>query len=56
MASVTELLTFDNEVFRSYVFWTSVLTLKMLLMAGLTGYHRLRTNVRACTRIVSTTI
>lgn len=40
MTSVVELLSFENAVFKTYVFWAAVLTLKMLLMAVLTSIKR----------------
>lgn len=45
MTAALHLITFDNEVFRAYVFWVCVLCLKMMLMAALTAYHRVATNV-----------
>ncbi|XP_055383087.1 microsomal glutathione S-transferase 1 isoform X1 [Condylostylus longicornis] len=38
-----DLLSFENPIFKSYVFWSAVLIIKMLLMAPLTGFHRFRT-------------
>lgn len=35
-----ELLTFDNVVFKTYVFWAAVLTIKILLMSALTSIKR----------------
>lgn len=45
MTSVVELLTFENDVFKTYVFWAAVLTIKMLLMAALTGSKRRKAKV-----------
>ena len=45
MTNVYELLSRDNVVFRAYAFWASVLILKTLAMAMLTGMQRFRTKV-----------
>lgn len=43
---VLELLTLDNDVFKSYVFWSGVLVLKMIVvMPLLTGIQRFTTHV-----------
>ena len=42
---VLDLLSFDNEVFKSYMFWSAVLVLKMLAMSMLTGLQRFKTHV-----------
>ncbi|BFG01744.1 microsomal glutathione S-transferase 1 [Drosophila madeirensis] len=47
MASVVELLSLTNPVFKSYVFWTGVLVLKMLFMSVLTGMQRFKTKTFA---------
>lgn len=39
------LLSYENDVFTTYAFWSSVLIIKMLLMSILTGMQRFRTNV-----------
>ncbi|XP_055298547.1 microsomal glutathione S-transferase 1-like [Sitodiplosis mosellana] len=38
-----QLLDKDNTVFRAFLFWSSVLVIKFLLMATLTAFHRFRT-------------
>lgn len=38
-------LRYDNPVLRAYVFWSSVLIFKMLLMAPLTAIQRFRKKV-----------
>lgn len=45
MASVVQLLSFENDVFKTYVFWAAVLTIKMLLMAVLTSNKRSKAKV-----------
>jgi hypothetical protein len=40
MAYLSDLISEDNEVFRAYCFWSSILVLKMLSMAFLTGRQR----------------
>lgn len=40
MTSVVGLLSFENDVFKTYVFWAAVLTVKMLLMSVLTSRKR----------------
>ncbi|XP_073830087.1 microsomal glutathione S-transferase-like [Musca autumnalis] len=45
--AVLDLLTFDNAVFKSYVFWSGVLVLKMLLMSTLTAVQRFKTKTFA---------
>ncbi|XP_023302253.1 microsomal glutathione S-transferase 1-like isoform X2 [Lucilia cuprina] len=45
--SVVELLSFDNVVFKAYVFWSAVLVIKMLLMGPLTGIQRFKTKTFA---------
>jgi len=41
------LASFENPVFKSYIFWSSVLVLKMLIMSILTGLQRFRTQTFA---------
>lgn len=45
MTGFNELLNFNNEVFKSYAFWSGVLVLKMLGMSFLTGMQRFRKKV-----------
>ncbi|XP_055909854.1 microsomal glutathione S-transferase 1-like [Eupeodes corollae] len=40
MALAIELAKWDNPIFRSYVYWTGILCLKMLAMSALTGLTR----------------
>ncbi|XP_022208689.1 microsomal glutathione S-transferase 1 isoform X2 [Drosophila obscura] len=47
MAGIVELLSLNNPVFKSYVFWTGVLVIKMLLMSLLTGLQRFKTKTFA---------
>lgn len=37
-----DLLSFDNPVFKAYGFYVSILVLKMLAMAALTGRQRFK--------------
>lgn len=46
MASVSEILTLENESFRAYLFWTSVLVIKMLAMTLLTTRQRYKNKVK----------
>ncbi|XP_023302252.1 microsomal glutathione S-transferase 1-like isoform X1 [Lucilia cuprina] len=47
-ASVIDLLTLKNEVFKSYLFWSGVLALKMIIvMPLLTGIQRFTTHTFA---------
>lgn len=43
--AVFDALNFNNEVFRAYITWCSILLLKVLLMAPLTGFQRFRKGV-----------
>ncbi|KAK6639479.1 hypothetical protein RUM43_007752 [Polyplax serrata] len=43
--SVSNLMSFDNPVFKSYAFYVGVLVLKMLLMSLLTGRMRFKKRV-----------
>ena len=45
MASILENLSLENSIFRSYIFWSSILLLKMMAMALLTGLHRFKNKV-----------
>uniref|UniRef100_A0A1L8E4A3 Microsomal glutathione S-transferase 1 n=2 Tax=Nyssomyia neivai TaxID=330878 RepID=A0A1L8E4A3_9DIPT len=47
MANFFDLISNDNEVFRSYVFWSTVLVVKTLSMAYLTGRIRMKKKVSA---------
>lgn len=46
-SSVVELLSFENDVFKTYLFWAGVLSLKMLAMAFLTAKARTANQVYA---------
>jgi len=46
MAPVIELLSLNNPVFSAYVFYCTILLLKVLAMAPLTGRQRLGKKVR----------
>ena len=43
--AVFDALNFNNEVFRCYITWCSILILKVLLMGPLTGFQRFRKGV-----------
>ncbi|CAO1411876.1 unnamed protein product [Diamesa hyperborea] len=43
MTSVLDTLQYENPVLRSYIFWSCVLIVKMLLMMLLTGFKRIVT-------------
>lgn len=47
MASVVELLSRNNPVFSAYVFYSTILILKMLAMSALTARQRFKRNVRS---------
>ncbi|CRL04416.1 CLUMA_CG017502, isoform A [Clunio marinus] len=47
MVSVIDVINLTNPVFRAYVFWSTVLVLKMLAMSILTGRQRFRTKTFA---------
>ncbi|XP_059617675.1 uncharacterized protein LOC132262421 [Phlebotomus argentipes] len=42
MASVADLLSLENPVFRNVALWTGILLLKMLLMSPLTAFFRIK--------------
>ena len=46
MTTILEALSYENPNLRAYVFWTSILVLKMLLMSHLTGNERKKKKVR----------
>lgn len=43
--TLIDLISYENDVFRTYAFWASVLIIKMLFMSILTGMTRYKTNV-----------
>lgn len=47
MTLVLDTLQYENPVLRSYIFWSCVLIVKMLLMMLLTGLKRILTQVSA---------
>jgi uncharacterized paraquat-inducible protein A len=47
MASVVELLSRSNPVFSAYVFYATILILKMLAMSALTARQRFKKKVRS---------
>lgn len=40
------IISYKNEVFRSYIFWSCVLLIKIIATAFLTGLIRLKNHVR----------
>lgn len=53
MKSVVDILSPENPVFNNYVFYTSILLIKMVLMGPLTLFQRQRSKVRYIKRIAS---
>lgn len=45
MTQLLDNLKYENPVLRAYVFWSSILIIKMLLMSFLTGMKRFATKV-----------
>jgi glutathione S-transferase len=45
MAAVIESLSLTNQVFRAFVFWSTVMVLKMLAMSLLTAMNRFKNKV-----------
>lgn len=45
MTEFESLISTENEIFKTYAFWTAVLVLKMLLMSLLTGMNRHKNKV-----------
>lgn len=43
--TVFDALSYDNPVFRGYITWGGLLLLKLLFMAPLTGFQRIRNKV-----------
>lgn len=41
MTSVLDTLKYENPVLRSYIYWSCILIVKMLLMMLLTGFKRI---------------
>lgn len=46
MANLIDILSYENDVLRTYVFWSAVLVIKMLSMSILTGMKRHKNKVR----------
>lgn len=44
---ISELISYDNDVFRTYAFWVAVLVVKMLGMSLLTAIQRFKNKVKA---------
>lgn len=40
-----DLISFENDVFRAYAFWTAITVIKMLIMGPLTGRQRFKNKV-----------
>ena len=40
-----DILSYENPVLRSYIFWSSILVIKMVLMGPLTALQRLKRKV-----------
>ncbi|CRL04415.1 CLUMA_CG017501, isoform A [Clunio marinus] len=47
MTTVVDILNFENPIFNAFVFWSTVLVLKMLLMSILTAMQRFKTKTFA---------
>lgn len=45
MSNFESLISSENEVFRTYAFWSAVLVIKMLIMSLLTGMNRHKNKV-----------
>lgn len=43
---ISELISYDNDVFRTYAFWVAVLVVKMLGMSLLTAIQRFKNKVK----------
>lgn len=51
MTGFVEIISYENPVFRAYVFWSSILILKMLAMAYLTSRQRRAKKVCKATKL-----
>lgn len=49
MAAITDTLNSDNQVFKAFVFWSTVMVLKMLAMSILTAMQRFKNKVSKST-------
>lgn len=45
-SDIANVLSYKNEVFRSYIFWSCVLLIKIIATAFLTGLMRIKNQVR----------
>lgn len=43
--SILDTISLENDVFRAYAFWTSIVIVKMLIMSPLTGRQRFKNKV-----------
>lgn len=46
MVKISELISYENDVFRTYAFWVAVLVVKMLGMSLLTAIQRFKNKVK----------
>lgn len=46
MAPILDIMDTSNPIFQSYIFWSTILVLKMLAMAPMTGMNRFKNKVR----------
>lgn len=46
MANLIDILSYENEALRTYVFWSAVLVIKMFALSILTGMKRHKNKVR----------
>lgn len=44
--NLIDILSYENEVFRTYVFWSAILVVKMLALSMLTGMKRHKNKVK----------
>lgn len=45
MKSINEIFSYDNIVFTTYIAWSSILVIKMLLLSPMTAFQRMKTRV-----------
>lgn len=48
MLPIAEVVSLDNPIFGTYVFWSLILIIKMMLMPLLTVQQRIKSKVNAC--------
>lgn len=46
MATAIDAISYNNEVFRTFVYWGAILGLKMLAMSFLTALQRFKNKVK----------